>query len=237
MAYRLNPNTLDFPPVQFSDDDGLLAVGGDLSEERIIKAYNNGIFPWYSEYSPILWWSPDPRFVILPENFKYAKSLRPILRKQQFKVTFNQAFERVMQNCKMAYRPNQHGTWITSEMQQAFINLHYQGFAHSVEVWKDDKLVGGLYGEIVGTCFFGESMFAYADNDSTCGFVVLVKNLINSGFEMIDCQVFTEHLSRFGADMIPRTAFIERLEKGKKKHFDKVNFEKNFTDSPDFIFS
>jgi leucyl/phenylalanyl-tRNA--protein transferase len=235
MAYRLNPNTLDFPPVQYSDEDGLLAVGGDLSEERIIKAYNNGIFPWYSEHSPILWWSPNPRFVILPQNFKFAKSLRPILRKQEFKVTFNQAFERVMQNCKMAYRPNQYGTWITPEMQQAFINLHYQGFAHSVEVWKNNELVGGLYGEIVGTCFFGESMFALEDNASKIAFVVLMKNLLANGFEMIDCQVFTEHLARFGADMIPRTEFIERLEKGKIKSFDKENFEKNFTDSAEFI--
>lgn len=236
MAYRLNPNTLDFPPVQYSDEDGLLAVGGDLSEERIKKAYHNGIFPWYSQYSPILWWSPDPRFVILPQNFKFAKSLRPILRKQHFRVTFNQAFERVMQNCKMAYRPNQHGTWITSEMQQAFINLHHEGFAHSVEVWRENELVGGLYGEIVGTCFFGESMFALEDNASKVGFVVLMKNLIANDFEMIDCQVFTEHLARFGADMIPRKEFIERLEKGKQKPFDKENFEKNFTDSAEFIF-
>jgi leucyl/phenylalanyl-tRNA--protein transferase len=237
MAYRLNPNTLDFPPVQYADDDGLLAVGGDLSEERIIKAYSNGIFPWYSDYSPILWWSPNPRFVILPQNFKFSKSLKPVLRKQEFKVTVNQAFERVMQNCKMMNRPNQHGTWITSEMQQAFINLHYEGFAHSVEVWKEDKLVGGLYGEIVGTCFFGESMFALEDNASKVGFVVLVKNLLANGFEMIDCQVYTEHLASFGADMIPRKEFIERLENGKEKEFDKENFEKNFNDSVDFIFA
>jgi len=237
MAYRLNPNTLDFPPVQYADEDGLLAVGGDLSEERIIKAYSNGIFPWYSDYSPILWWSPDPRFVILPQNFKFAKSLRPILRKQEFRVTFNQAFERVMQHCKMTNRPNQHGTWITSEMQEAFINLHYEGFAHSVEVWKEDKLVGGLYGEIVGTCFFGESMFALEDNASKVGFVVLMKNLLENNFEMIDCKVYTEHLARFGADMIPRAAFIEQLEKGKEKRFDKEKFEKGFDDSPDFIFA
>lgn len=235
MAYRLNPNTLDFPPVQYADDDGLLAVGGDLSEKRIIKAYKNGIFPWYSEYSPILWWSPNPRFVILPQNFKFAKSLRPILRKQKFRVTINQAFENVIQHCKVMNRPNQHGTWITQEMQQAFINLHYEGFAHSVEVWNEDKLVGGLYGEIVGTCFFGESMFALEDNASKIGFIVLVKNLLDNGFEMIDCQVYTEHLARFGADMIPRKEFIERLEKGKQKQFDKEKFEKNFNDLADFI--
>ena len=235
MAYRLDPTTLDFPSVQYANDDGLLAVGGDLSEERIINAYSNGIFPWYSEYSPILWWSPDPRFVILPESFKFAKSLRPVLRKQQFKVTFNKAFERVMQYCKMMNRPNQYGTWITTEMQQAFINLHYEGFAHSVEVWKEDKLVGGLYGEIVGKCFFGESMFALEDNASKVGFVVLVKNLLKNGFEMIDCQVYTEHLARFGASMISRKEFIERLEKGREKGFDKEKFEKNFTDSVDFI--
>ncbi|WP_338789902.1 leucyl/phenylalanyl-tRNA--protein transferase [Bernardetia sp. Wsw4-3y2] len=237
MAYRLNPNTLDFPPVQYSDEDGLLAVGGDLSEERIKKAYNNGIFPWYSEYSPILWWSPNPRFVILPENFKFAKSLRPILRKREFRVTINTAFERVIQHCKMANRPNQHGTWITPEMQQAFINLHHEGFAHSVEVWKNEKLVGGLYGEIVGTCFFGESMFALEDNASKVGFIVLIKNLLHNGFEMIDCQVFTEHLSRFGADMIPRKEFIQRLEKGKEKPFDKESFESSFDDSVEFIFT
>ncbi|WP_338769139.1 leucyl/phenylalanyl-tRNA--protein transferase [Bernardetia sp. ABR2-2B] len=237
MAYRLNPNTLDFPPVQYSDEDGLLAVGGDLSEERIKKAYNNGIFPWYSDYSPILWWSPNPRFVILPQNFKFSKSLRPILRKREFRVTINTAFERVIQHCKMNNRPNQHGTWITTEMQQAFINLHYEGFAHSIEVWRDDKLVGGLYGEIVGTCFFGESMFALENNASKVGFVVLIKNLLHYGFEMIDCQVFTEHLARFGADMIPRKDFIQRLEKGKEKPFDKAVFEKNFNDSVEFIFS
>ncbi|MCC5943424.1 MAG: leucyl/phenylalanyl-tRNA--protein transferase [Bernardetiaceae bacterium] len=227
MPYLLSAHSLNFPPLELADANGLLAYGGDLSLERILKAYHSGIFPWYGKYSPIMWWSPDPRFVIKPENFRYPKSLRPLINQNKFQVTYNQNFEEVIKNCRQMYRKGQKGTWIMPELEQAFIKLHHLGFAHSVEVWLNGKLVGGLYGEVIGKMFFGESMFATVPNASKVGFVSLVKKLLKHDWQLIDCQVHTDHLERFGATMIPRKEFIHILEKNKQITCDIKNILSN----------
>ncbi len=200
---------LEFPPLNEASKEGLLAIGGDLSPERLMLAYKTGIFPWYSHNQPILWWSPDPRFVLFPEKLKISKSLKQVLRNNRFKVTKNKAFNRVINECSEAIRPNQPGTWITNEMNQAYIELHKLGFAKSVEVWENDNLVGGLYGVDLGNNIFcGESMFSKVSNASKVGFVNFIQN---SDYHLIDCQVFTEHLERFGAEEIPRAEFIKLI--------------------------
>lgn len=200
---------LEFPPLDEASKEGLLAIGGDLSPERLMLAYKTGIFPWYSHDQPILWWSPDPRFVLFPEKLKISKSLKQVLRNNRFKVTKNKAFNRVIKECSEAIRPNQPGTWITNEMNQAYIELHKLGFALSVEVWENDNLVGGLYGVDLGNNIFcGESMFSKVSNASKVGFVNFIQN---SDYHLIDCQVFTEHLERFGAEEIPRAEFIKLI--------------------------
>lgn len=208
--FALN-NELVFPPPHLAEEDGLLAVGGDLRPERILLAYQNGIFPWYSEGEPILWWSPDPRFVIYPENFRFSKSLRPILRKKQFQITYDTDFLAVMRECQKAYRPGQSGTWITEDMIEAYVELHDLGYAHSVEVRLDGELVGGVYGMALGSCFAGESMFAKVSNASKVGFVTLAQDLFQRNYQLIDCQIYTEHLARFGAEEIPRHKFVSEL--------------------------
>ncbi len=200
---------LEFPPLDEASKEGLLAIGGDLSPERLMLAYKTGIFPWYSHDQPILWWSPDPRFVLFPEKLKISKSLKQVLRNNRFKVTKNKAFNRVIKECSEAIRPNQPGTWITNEMNQAYIELHKLGFALSVEVWENDNLVGGLYGVDLGNNIFcGESMFSKVSNASKVGFVNFIQN---SDYHLIDCQVFTEHLERFGAEEMPRAEFIKLI--------------------------
>lgn len=200
---------LEFPPLDEASKEGLLAIGGDLSPERLMLAYKTGIFPWYSHNQPILWWSPDPRFVLFPEKLKISKSLKQVLRNNRFKVTKNKAFNRVIKECSEAIRPNQPGTWITNEMNQAYIELHKLGFALSVEVWENDNLVGGLYGVDLGNNIFcGESMFSKVSNASKVGFVNFIQN---SDYHLIDCQVFTEHLERFGAEEMPRAEFIKLI--------------------------
>lgn len=200
---------LEFPPLDEASKEGLLAIGGDLSPERLMLAYKTGIFPWYSHKQPILWWSPDPRFVLFPEKLKISKSLKQVLRNNRFKVTKNKAFNRVIKECSEAIRPNQPGTWITNEMNQAYIELHKLGFALSVEVWENDNLVGGLYGVDLGNNIFcGESMFSKVSNASKVGFVNFIQN---SDYHLIDCQVFTEHLERFGAEEMPRAEFIKLI--------------------------
>jgi leucyl/phenylalanyl-tRNA--protein transferase len=200
---------LEFPPLDEASKEGLLAIGGDLSPERLMLAYKTGIFPWYSHEQPILWWSPDPRFVLFPEKLKISKSLKQVLRNNRFKVTKNKAFNRVIKECSEAIRPNQPGTWITNEMNQAYIELHKLGFALSVEVWENDNLVGGLYGVDLGNNIFcGESMFSKVSNASKVGFVNFIQN---SDYHLIDCQVFTEHLERFGAEEMPRAEFIKLI--------------------------
>jgi leucyl/phenylalanyl-tRNA--protein transferase len=201
-----------FPDVEESTEEGIVAVGGDLSVERLILAYSRGIFPWYSsDRSPILWWSPDPRFVLFPENLIVSKSMRPYFNQNKFKVTWDQNFEDVIKNCQKIDREDQPGTWITSKMLAAYIQLHKKGYAHSVEVWLENELVGGLYGISLGKVFFGESMFAKVSNASKFGFISLVNQLKQKGFLLIDCQQETKHLESLGANAIKRKDFIDIL--------------------------
>jgi leucyl/phenylalanyl-tRNA--protein transferase len=201
-----------FPDVEESTEEGIVAVGGDLSVERLILAYSKGIFPWYSsDKSPILWWSPDPRFVLFPENLIVSKSMRPYFNQNKFQVTWDQNFEDVIKNCQKIDREDQLGTWITSKMLAAYFQLHKMGYAHSVEVWLDNELVGGLYGISLGKVFFGESMFAKVSNASKFGFISLVNQLKQKGFLLIDCQQETKHLESLGANAIKRKDFIDIL--------------------------
>ncbi|WP_323815030.1 leucyl/phenylalanyl-tRNA--protein transferase [Cellvibrio sp. NN19] len=215
----LNPDNYDFPdPVHALDEPaGLLAVGGDLSPDRILAAYRQGIFPWFNPGDPILWWSPSPRTVIFPKQLHISKSLRKTLRKGVYKVTFDHCFRAVMTACA-GPRAYADGTWISSEIIAGYCALHARGIAHSVEVWREDELVGGLYGIALGKMFFGESMFSRADNASKVGFAHLVRQLIRWDFQLIDCQVANDHLFSLGATEIPREEFQQMLI--------------NFTDEP-----
>jgi len=201
---------LSFPPVETAEPDGLLAIGGDLSVERLLLAYRKGIFPWYSG-DHILWWCPDPRFVLFPEELKVSKSMKQLLKKQEFDFTVNKDFEQVINNCKTITRKDQEGTWITDEVKKAYTILHKKGFAHSAEVWKDGKLAGGLYGIRLGKVFFGESMFSKESNASKYAFINYAQQLKSEGVLLIDCQVYTEHLESLGARMIPRKEFIKLI--------------------------
>lgn len=209
----LGPND-DFPPIESANAVGLLAYGGDLSSERLLKAYSTGIFPWYDASQPILWWSPDPRMVLFPENLRISKSMKQLLKKDAFTVTFNQDFEAVIENCAAVPREGQEGTWITPKMKKAYTDLHQKGVAFSVEVWDENKLVGGLYGICLKEkrLFCGESMFAKKSNASKYGFIKLVEKLVAEGVEVIDCQVYTDHLASLGAQEIPREIFLEYLK-------------------------
>lgn len=202
-----------FPPAHLAIKEGLLAVGGDLTIDRLLTAYRNGIFPWYAEGDPILWWSPDPRLVLYPDELRISRSLRRVINKNIFHITFDNAFEDVIRGCAETKRSYGDGTWITDEMRDAYCKLHRQGYAHSVEAWQSERLVGGLYGVILGRVFFGESMFSEVSNSSKVAFVRLVENLKRMKFELIDCQVKTDHLVRFGAREIPRKFFLEQLKK------------------------
>lgn len=203
----LNPDQ-PFPAIEsaLTEPDGLLAAGGCLSSQRIITAYQQGIFPWYNPGEPILWWSPNPRLVLFPENLKVSRSLKKTIRKGQFSLTFDQAFPQVMQNCA-APRDKEAGTWITEDIYLAYYRLHQQGIAHSCEVWFDNELVGGLYGISIGQVFFGESMFHKKTDASKIAFYCLVNHLAEWGFKLIDCQVQTNHLSSLGAEEINRSDF------------------------------
>jgi len=198
---------LYFPPVNLAEPDGLLAIGGDLAPERLLLAYKRGIFPWYEgEY--ILWWSPDPRFILTPGELKISKSMNVLLKKDAFEFTINKAFERVIRHCKNIKRPGQRGTWITDEVEAAYIRMHQLGYAISAETWQEGALVGGAYGLKLGKIFFGESMFSEISNASKYAFIKLIQNLRQEGVALIDCQVYTEHLQSLGAKMITRTEFI-----------------------------
>lgn len=203
---------LFFPPVHLAEPDGLLAIGGDLSQERLLLAYRNGIFPWY-EGEHILWWCPHPRFVLFPGELKVSKSMQQLLKRQAFTFTVNKAFTAVIDNCKTIERPGQSGTWITPAVKDAYTKLHYAGYAHSAEVWLDDELVGGLYGIRMGKVFFGESMFSKMSNASKYAFISYVQLLKAEGVQLIDCQVYTDHLQSLGARMIDRDEFIQLLGK------------------------
>jgi len=204
---------LSFPPPHLAIKEGLLAVGGDLSVERLLLAYRSGIFPWYAEGEPILWWSPDPRLVLYPDELRVSRSLRKVIKRKRFHITFDQDFEAVITGCAEAKRSYGEGTWITAAMKSAYIDLHRQGYARSVEAWQEDQLVGGLYGIAMGRAFFGESMFSRVSNASKVAFVTLVKTLRERRFVLIDCQVRTDHLIRFGGREVPRKVFLEQLGK------------------------
>jgi len=211
----LDPNPqASFPPVEMSlrEPDGLLAAGGDLSLNRLINAYKNGIFPWYSEGEPILWWSPDPRFVLPPDEIKVSRSLAKNIRNGPFRISIDTAFEEVIGNCSVQPRDGQDGTWITEEMQQAYINMHKHGHAHSVECWNGTQLVGGLYGVNSGQVFCGESMFSLQSNASKVSLVQFCRFLQHHGFKLIDSQVHTPHLESLGARMVPRSDYIKTLQ-------------------------
>jgi leucyl/phenylalanyl-tRNA---protein transferase len=210
-VFRLTEDII-FPPPELADENGLLAVGGDLSVERLLVAYSMGIFPWYSDGYPILWWSPDPRPILLPAELKVSRSLRQSIRKGIYAITMNRAFEGVIRNCSSIHRRQDEGTWITEEMIDAYIRLYKAGYALSVEAWDGDELAGGLYGVFLGKAFFGESMFAKKNDASKIAFVKLVERLKQLGFELIDCQVTTTHLTTFGAREVPRPEFINRLK-------------------------
>ena len=204
-----------------TEPDGLLAVGGDLSPQRLEMAYKNGIFPWFNHDQPILWWSPNPRAVLFPSNFHESKSLKKLLRHNPFTISFDQAFDDVVAKCSHI-RKDDTGTWITNDMKRAYHELHTRGHAHSVEAWREGKLVGGLYGVCFGKVFFGESMFSSETNASKVAFSILVRELISWEIELIDCQISSDHLSRFGAEDISRKQFISLLK--KYCHADPVNW-------------
>ena len=201
-----------FPPVEKAWEDGLLAVGGDLSPERLLLAYRSGIFPWFSEGEPPLWWSPDPRFVLFPDELKISKSMKQVLKSGKFTFTIDAAFREVVVNCQAAERPGQDGTWITDDIVLAYCKMHELGYAHSAEAWIGEKLVGGLYGIRLGNAFFGESMFSLESNASKYAFIQWVQLLKTEGVNIIDCQVYTEHLDSLGARMIPRSNFLQLIK-------------------------
>ena len=207
MIFKLDERLI-FPDPELAEDDGLLAVGGDLSTERLMLAYENGIFPWYSDDTPILWYSPHERFVLFPEELKVSKSMRQVLRSNKFHVTANRNFEEVIKACAAVPREGQDGTWITDDMQHAYLNLHQLGYAHSYEVWFNEKLVGGLYGITLGNVFCGESMFSNMSNASKVAFILLAQS---GRYKMIDCQFHTKHLQSLGARMISREAYMQYL--------------------------
>ncbi|MDP4131263.1 MAG: leucyl/phenylalanyl-tRNA--protein transferase [Bacteroidota bacterium] len=211
MSLYILDRDLVFPPVNLADEDGLLAIGGDLSMERLLLAYRNGIFPWY-ENKYILWWCPDPRFVLFPQELKVSNSMKQILKKGDLEFSVNRNFRAVIGECKSISRHDQEGTWITEDMQNAYINLHRHGYAHSAEAWQNGELVGGLYGIRLGNMFFGESMFSKRSNASKFAFIKYVQQLQSEGVRIIDCQVYTAHLESLGARMIPRVEFLEYVD-------------------------
>jgi leucyl/phenylalanyl-tRNA--protein transferase len=206
--YKLN-HEIAFPHPELADEEGILAVGGDLSAQRLLLAYCNGIFPWFSEEDPIIWWSPDPRFVLYPKEIKISKSMEKLLRRNKYHITLDTCFREVISQCSKLRSGN---TWITQEIIDGYTELHDLGFAHSVEAWYEGKLVGGLYGVSLGVFFFGESMFSTMDNASKAAFIYLTKKLIQRNFLLIDCQVHTNHLESLGAKSIPRGEFLALLK-------------------------
>jgi len=216
-VFWLPDNSIDFPNPELANDDGILAIGGDLSPQRLLSAYESGIFPWFNPEDPIIWWSPDPRFVLFTDELKIAKSMRPYFNNNRFQLTADKAFEQVMRCCQMAKRKGQQGgTWITEEMIKGYVDLHHKGYAHSIEVWQEEELVGGLYGISLGRCFFGESMFTKVSNASKFGFISLVKKLQEKDYLLIDCQQPTNHLKKMGARAIERCQFLEVLQQNQQ---------------------
>lgn len=209
----LSENHIQFPSLDNVTEEGILALGGDLSPERLLHAYKNGIFPWYSDDEPIIWYCPNPRMVLFFDQLKISKSMRKILNQNVFEVTFNRAFKEVIFNCKTTDRGDGLGTWITDDMQQAYVNLHKLGIAKSVEVWQNNEIVGGLYGIDLGHVFCGESMFSKVSNASKVAFISLAKKLEKENYQLIDCQVYNDHLASLGAEEIYREDFLAILKK------------------------
>ncbi|MEZ4950776.1 MAG: leucyl/phenylalanyl-tRNA--protein transferase [Saprospiraceae bacterium] len=224
-VFQLHREFLAFPHPALASREGLLALEGDLSSERLILAYLFGIFPWFNPGDPIYWWSPDPRMVLFPDDLKIHKSMRPYFNQEKYKVTYNQEFKQVMRYCKTAGDRIDLGTWITDEMEMAYGRLHAMGHAHSVEVWDGEELVGGLYGLALGKVFFGESMFARKSNASKFGFISLVKKLKELDFWLIDCQQETPHLKSLGAKPILRSQFLEILAKNRLEYLKGKEIE------------
>jgi len=211
---------ISFPSVEDADEDGLLAMGGNLSPDTLISAYKQGIFPWFNENQPILWWSPDPRLVLFPNDIKISRSLAKVIRKNVFTISYNKAFEQVIKGCAdTRLNAPESGTWISHSMYTAYCRLHQLGYAHSIEVWQKDDLVGGLYGIAIGNVFYGESMFSRVSNASKVALVNLCQNLQKQGFQIIDCQVTSTHLISMGAVEISRDAFL--------KHLKSINIQQN----------
>lgn len=222
MVYWLDRTDItQFPDPSFANPDGLLAVGGNLSPTTIIAAYQQGVFPWFTRYQYIHWFSPDPRMVLFPNDLKISKSMRPYFNQQKFRVTFDTDFAAVIAACATQKRPEQQGTWLNKTFQKAYLQLHHEGYAHSVEVWQDTTLVGGLYGVALGKCFFGESMFAHVSNASKFGFISLVQYLGQKKYWFIDCQVTTDHLESMGAVNIDRELYLRLLYKNQQEISEK----------------
>lgn len=234
-VYWLSDNPLAFPNPAQASRNGLLAVGGDLSPERLLQAYQMGIFPWYNPEDEILWWSPDPRFVLFPAELKIQRSMRPYLNQSKFRLTFDQQFETIMRHCGQTHRPGQQGTWISDDMVEGYLRLHQLGYAHSVEIWDGADLVGGLYGIAIGKCFFGESMFTSVSNASKYGFIILVRRLEELGYTMIDCQQQTHHLASLGARPIPRKQFLEFLRENRANPTHRGSWSRLLEEEPPAI--
>ncbi len=215
-----------FPDPELADNSGIIAVGGDLTPRRLLQAYRSGIFPWFNEADPRVWWSPDPRMVLYPAEVKISHSMKKVLKDKVFSVTFDNDFEAVIHFCKTQPRQGQKGTWITKEMMEAYEKLNEMGYAHSVEVWKNDKLAGGLYGVSIGAMFAGESMFSKENNASKAGFITLAKTLEKLHFRMVDCQIYTAHLSSMGAREISRKKYLRELALCLEKPTVKGNWGK-----------
>jgi leucyl/phenylalanyl-tRNA--protein transferase len=211
--FFLHKNSNDFPSPDSADEDGVLAIGGNLNRDTLLKAYRLGTFPWYNEGEPIVWHHPDPRFVLFPQNIKISHSMRNVINQHLFRFSFDKSFPEVIRGCRTAKRSGVPGTWITDEIENAYINLFKEGYAHSAEAWLNNELVGGLYGVLLGKVFFGESMFANKSNASKFAFIKWVDVLQQNGIELIDCQVYTPHLQSLGAEFISRNDFVALLKK------------------------
>ena len=221
---QLSPYFLAFPNPYYADDEGLLAYGGDLSSQRLLLAYKKGIFPWFTENDPILWWSPNPRLLLYPDKFNLRKSFRRVLRSGKYSVTFDKHFSEVIHHCATVTRKGQEATWILPEMVEAYTRLHHEGSAHSVEVYQEEKLVGGLYGVALGKAFFGESMFSLKPDASKVAFKALSDVLGSRGYDFIDCQMKTDHMIGLGAEVVEREIFLDALEMATEKSSDSVTW-------------
>lgn len=214
--FRLSKK-IEFPPAWLARSDGLLCIGGDLSPTRLLLAYKNGIFPWFSKDEPFLWWSPDPRLVLFPKEINISKSLKKKIKKNRLKITVDRAFKQTIRSCAKPRERMHEGTWLVDEMIDSYIQLHHMGFAHSIETWRDNQLVGGLYGVCLGRSFFGESMFSFESDASKIALVALANHLRRQDFDLIDCQVTTDHLLSMGAHEISRNSFLDIISKSVKR--------------------